>query len=77
MALITGIIDRGLDEHLVSFAAVWIVAGSAADLHISILAANQMRRALEHGFANVRMAAHASVFGIRPRQHPFGRLAVV
>ena len=77
MTLITGVIDRSSLHHLVAVTAVRIVTGGAADFRISMLVAKQVCRTLVHGFANTCMAAHASLFSIRPGQHPFGRLAVV
>ena len=42
MAGVTYIIDRNIHEHLVAFAAMWIVTGNAADFHVVLLCAHQM-----------------------------------
>ena len=77
MTLITGVIGRLSHQHFVSFAAVRIVAGSAADLHISLLGANHMARTLENSFANTRMAAQTSVLYRETRQHVLLGLSMV
>ncbi len=46
VAAVTHIIGGNIHEHLARLAAVRIVAGSAADLHVAKLGAEQMGRAL-------------------------------
>jgi hypothetical protein len=60
MTAVTGIIDGRLRKHLVPIAAMRIVTGSAAYLHVALLGAEQMGRTLVHGFANARMAFETS-----------------
>jgi hypothetical protein len=54
-----------------------IVTGSAADLHVVLLGAEQMGRALEQGFANTRMAAKTSLLCRETCKQFFLRLRVV
>ena len=77
MAGVTGIVNRVTHQHLVRAAAMRIVAGCAADLHVAMLGAEQMGRALKRGFANARMAAKAGFLGRRTGQHFLLRLGMV
>jgi|SRR5215213_6601222 len=50
MAGVTHIIDGVIDEHLPPLPTVRVVAGSAADLHVALIGAEQVGGALEQGF---------------------------
>jgi hypothetical protein len=57
MAGVTHIIDVKFHEHLVALPAMRIVTGSAADLHVAKLGAEQMGGALEQGFPLLSVTA--------------------
>jgi hypothetical protein len=57
MAGVTNIIDGIIHEHLPTLPAMRIVTGSAADLHVAKLGAEQMGGALEQSFPLIDVAA--------------------
>jgi hypothetical protein len=61
MAGVTHIIDVKFHEHLVPLPAMRIVAGSAADLHVAKLCAEQMGGALEQGFSLIGVTAQTGL----------------
>ncbi len=69
MARVTHIIDSMIHKHLPPFPAMRIVAGSAADLHVAKLGAEQMGGALEQSFPLFSVAAEASLFYGKGGQH--------
>ena len=76
MAGVTHIIDSKTHEHLAPLAAMRIVAGSAADLHVAKLSAEQMRGALEQSFSLVSVATETSLFHREIGQHLLRPLGV-
>jgi hypothetical protein len=76
MAGVTNIIDGKIHEHLARLAAVRIVAGSAADLHVAILGAKQVGGALVQSFPLFHVAAKTGFFYGEARQHLIGQLSV-
>jgi hypothetical protein len=59
MTGVTRIIDGILPEHLPCLPTMRIVAGSAADLHVALLGAKQVRGALEQSLSDLLVAADA------------------
>ena len=76
MAGVTHIIDGKIHEHLVALPAMRIVAGSAADLHVAKLGAEQMGRALVQSFPLLSVATETSFFDREVGQHLVGQLGV-
>src|SRR5437660_8961177 len=76
MAGVTHIIDGKIHEHLVPLPAMRIVAGSAADLHVAKLGAEQMGRALVQSFPLLSMATETSFLDRKVGQHLVGQLHV-
>ena len=76
MAGVTHIIDGMIQEHLPPLAAMRIVAGSAADLHVAKLGAKQVGGALEQSLSLINMAAETSFFNRWCRQQVFGQSRV-
>src|SRR6266498_2509976 len=68
MAGVTHIIDGNIHEHLAPLAAMRIVAGRAADLHVAQLSAEQMGGALEEIFSSLNVATETSFFDRRGDQ---------
>lgn len=69
MAGVTHIIDGVIHEHLPAFPAMRIVAGSATDLHVTKLGAEQMGGPLEQSFPLFRVAAETGFFYRKGGQH--------
>jgi hypothetical protein len=69
MAGVTHIIDGMIHKHLPAFPAMRIVAGSAADLHVAKLGAEQMGGALEQGFPLFCVAVETGFFYGKGSQH--------
>jgi hypothetical protein len=69
MAGVTQIIDRDIQEHFPPLPAMRIVAGSAADLHVAKLGAEQMGGALVQSFPLFRVAAETGFFYGKGGQH--------
>jgi hypothetical protein len=76
MARVTHIINGKIHEHLVRLPAMRIVAGSAADLHVAKLGAEQMGGALEKILSPINMATETSFFDRETGQHFFGQLDI-
>ena len=76
MAGVTHIIDGKIHEHLVALPAMRIVAGSAADLHVAKLGAEQMGGALVQSFPLFSVATETSFFDREVGQHLVGELGV-
>jgi len=74
MAGVANIIDGKTHQHLASLPAMRIVAGSAADLHVAILGAKQVRRALEQSLPLFVVAAKTGFFYASGGQHLIGQL---
>ncbi|HYR77971.1 MAG TPA: hypothetical protein VEM96_19295 [Pyrinomonadaceae bacterium] len=72
MAGVTHIIDGMIHEHLPALTAMRIVAGSAADLHVTKLGAEQMGGALEQSFPLFGVAAETGFFYSKGGQHLLG-----
>jgi len=72
MAGVTQIIDRRFQEHLPPLTAMRIVAGSAADLHVAKLGAEQMGGALEQSFPLFRVATETGFLDGKADQHLLG-----
>jgi hypothetical protein len=68
MARVTHIIDGNIHEHLAPLSAMRIVAGSAADLHVAELGAEQMGGALEQSFALVNVTTETGLLNRRGDQ---------
>jgi len=68
----TQIIDRRFQEHLPPLTAMRIVAGSAADLHVAKLGAEQMGGALEQSFPLFRVATETGFLDGKADQHLLG-----
>jgi hypothetical protein len=73
MAGVTHIIDGMIHKHLPALPAMGIVAGSAADLHVAKLGAEQMGGALEQSFPLFRVAAETGFFYGKGGQHLLGK----
>jgi hypothetical protein len=69
MAGVTHIIDGMIHEHLAALAAMRIVAGSATDLHVAKLCAEQVGGALEESFPLFSVAAETGFFYGKGGQH--------
>ena len=69
MAGVTHSIDGMIDEHLPPLPAMRIVAGSAADLHVATLGAEEMGGALEQSLPLFRVAAETGFFYGKAGQH--------
>jgi hypothetical protein len=69
MAGVTHIIDGMIHKHLAALPAMGIVAGSAADLHVAKLGAEQMGGSLEQSFSLLGMAAKTGFFYAKGGQH--------
>ena len=76
MAGVTHIIDGKIHEHLSTLPAMRIVAGSAADLHVAKLGAEQMGGALEKIFSPLNVATETSFFDRETGQHFLGQLRI-
>src|SRR6266851_5237247 len=68
MAGVTHIIDGMIHQHLAPLPAMRIVAGSAADLHVAKLGAEQMGGALEKIFSPLNVATETSFLDRRGDQ---------
>jgi len=73
MAGVTHIIYGQIHEHLAPLPAMRIVAGSAADLHVAKLGAEQMGGALEKIFSLLNVATETSFFDSETGQHFLGQ----
>jgi len=69
MAGVTHIIDGMIHEHLPTFPTMRVVAGSATDLHVAKLGAEQMGGALEQSFPLLRVATETGFFYGKAGQH--------
>ena len=76
MAGVTHIIDGKIHEHLAPLAAMRIVAGSAANLHVAKLGAKQVGGALEKIFSPLNVATETSFFDRETGQHFLRQLRV-
>ena len=76
MAGVTHIIDGKIHEHLAPLPAMRIVTGSAADLHVAKLGAEQMGGALVQSFPLLSVATETSFFDREVGQHLVGQLGV-
>ena len=76
MAGVTHIIDGIIHEHLAPLPAMRIVAGSAANLHVAKLGAEQMGGALEKIFSPLSVATETSFFDSETGQHFLWQLCV-
>ena len=76
MAGVTQIIDGMIQEHLPPLPAMRIVAGSAADLHVAKLGAEQMGGALEQSLSLINVAIETRFLYGEVRQHPLGQPSV-
>jgi hypothetical protein len=69
MARVTHIIDGVIHEHLPTLPAMRVVAGSAADLRVAKLSAEQMGGALEQSFPLFRVATETGLIYAKGGQH--------
>ena len=69
VAGVTETIDGMIREHLPALPAMRIVAGSASDLHVAKLSAEQMGGALEQSFPLFRVATETGFFYAKAGQH--------
>jgi len=77
MEAVTRIIYSLGHQHLVAFAAMRIMAGSASDLHVAKLGAEHMRGALEDCFSDIRVASKTCILCCKTCQHFLLRLRMV